>query len=199
MEAALDNPTSKTVRERALTQNRSSKKVRNRTPTLKKKTRRLPLAQNISSKRKQIKTEHLLPKKLESSHSPKTEVRKKFEKGSRENTKYEKSSRAPIASNFSRTFFELLFSVIACSRIVFFEVGLSRTFFSELLFGVSASSRIFFKVSEKVFVDQERVSGFPENGADLRGSRETSGEVRGTSGEVWETSGEPLDCCKVPQ
>ena len=49
--------------------------------------------------------------------------------------------------------------------------------------------------SEKVFASQERVSGFPEKGADLRGSRETSGEVRGTSGEVWETSGEPLDCC----
>ena len=42
--------------------------------------------------------------------------------------------------------------------------------------------------SEKVFVSQERVSGFPEKGADLRGSQ-------GTSGEVWGTSGEPLDCC----
>ena len=53
--------------------------------------------------------------------------------------------------------------------------------------------------SEKVFVSQERVSGFPEKGADLRGSPGTSGEVWGTSGEVWETSGEPLDCCLVPQ
>ena len=49
--------------------------------------------------------------------------------------------------------------------------------------------------SEKVFVSQERGSGFPEKGADLRGSPGTSGEVRATSGEVWETSGEPLDCC----
>ena len=52
---------------------------------------------------------------------------------------------------------------------------------------------------EKVFVSQERVSGFPENGADLRGSPGTSGEVWGTSGEVRETSGEPLDCFLVPQ
>ena len=41
-------------------------------------------------------------------------------------------------------------------------------------------------------MSQERVSGFPEKGADLRGSPGTSGEVWGTSGEVWETSGEPL-------
>ena len=44
--------------------------------------------------------------------------------------------------------------------------------------------------SEKVFVSQERVSGFPEKGADFRGSPATSGEVWGTSGEVWETSGD---------
>ena len=50
-------------------------------------------------------------------------------------------------------------------------------------------------LSEKVFVSQERVSDFPEKGADLRGSPGTSGEVWGTSGEVWETSGELLDCC----
>ena len=50
-------------------------------------------------------------------------------------------------------------------------------------------------LSEKVFVSQKRVSGFPEKGADLRGSAGTSGEVWGTSGEVRETSGEPLDCC----
>ena len=50
-------------------------------------------------------------------------------------------------------------------------------------------------LSEKVFVSQERVSGFPKKGADLRGSPGTSREVWGTSGEVWETSGEPLDCC----
>ena len=49
--------------------------------------------------------------------------------------------------------------------------------------------------SEKVFVSQERVSGFPERGADLRGSPGSSGEVWGTSGEVWGTSGEALDCC----
>ena len=54
-------------------------------------------------------------------------------------------------------------------------------------------------ISQKVFVSQERVSGFPEKGADLRGSPGTSGEVWGTSGEVRETSGEPLDCCLVPQ
>ena len=60
-------------------------------------------------------------------------------------------------------------------------------------------------LSEKVFVSQERVSGFPEKEADLRGSPGTSGEVWGTSGEVWgtsgevrETSGEPLECL-VPQ
>ena len=53
----------------------------------------------------------------------------------------------------------------------------------------------FGSLSEKVFVSQERVSGFPEKGADLRGSPGTSREVWGTSGEVWETSGEPLDCC----
>ena len=47
-------------------------------------------------------------------------------------------------------------------------------------------------LSEKVFVSQERVSGFPEKGADLRGSPGTSGEVWGTSGEVWELSG-PLN------
>ena len=51
------------------------------------------------------------------------------------------------------------------------------------------------QLSEKVFVSQERVSGFPEKGADLWGSPGTSGEVWGTSGEVWETYGEPLDCC----
>ena len=48
-------------------------------------------------------------------------------------------------------------------------------------------------------MSQERVSGFPEKGADLRGSPGTSGEVWETSGEVWETSGEPLDCCLVPE
>ena len=53
--------------------------------------------------------------------------------------------------------------------------------------------------SGKVFVSQERVSGFPEKGLTSGKVRETSREVRGTSGEVWETSGEPLDCCKVPQ
>ena len=35
-------------------------------------------------------------------------------------------------------------------------------------------------------MSQERVSGFPEKGADLRGSPGTSGEVRGTSGEPFE-------------
>ena len=40
-------------------------------------------------------------------------------------------------------------------------------------------------------MSQERVSGFPEKGADIRGSP-------GTSGEAWETSGEALDCCQGP-
>ena len=56
---------------------------------------------------------------------------------------------------------------------------------------VSGQSRKFLYVyvcflsllSEKAFVSQRRVSGFPEK-------RETSGEVRETSGEVRETSGE---------
>ena len=43
-------------------------------------------------------------------------------------------------------------------------------------------------------MSQERVSGFPEKGADLRGSPGTS-PVWETSGEVWGTSGELLDCC----
>ena len=44
-------------------------------------------------------------------------------------------------------------------------------------------------------MSRERVtlSGFPEKGADLRGSPGTSGKVWGASGEVWETSGEPLE------
>ena len=37
-------------------------------------------------------------------------------------------------------------------------------------------------VSEKVSVSQERVSGFPEKGADLRGSPGTSGNFRGSLG-----------------
>ena len=41
-------------------------------------------------------------------------------------------------------------------------------------------------------MSQQRVSGFPEKGADLQGSPGASGEAWGTSGEVWETSGEPL-------
>ena len=44
-------------------------------------------------------------------------------------------------------------------------------------------------------MSQERVSGFPDKGADLRGSPGTSGEVWEASGEVGETSGDPLDCC----
>ena len=54
-------------------------------------------------------------------------------------------------------------------------------------------------VSEKVFVSQKRVSGFPEKRLTSGEVRGTSGEVRETSGEVWETSGEPLDCYSVPQ
>ena len=43
--------------------------------------------------------------------------------------------------------------------------------------------------SEIVFVSQERVSGFPEKRADLRGSPGTSGEVWGTSGKSGELPG----------
>ena len=53
--------------------------------------------------------------------------------------------------------------------------------------------------SEEVFASEERVSGFPEEGADLRGSpgnlRGSFGNFRGSLG----TSEEPLDCCEVPQ
>ena len=38
-------------------------------------------------------------------------------------------------------------------------------------------------------MSQERVSGFPEKGADLRGSPGTSGEVWGTTRQGWESSG----------
>ena len=41
-------------------------------------------------------------------------------------------------------------------------------------------------------MSQERVSGFPEKGADLRGSPGTSREVWGSPGEVWGTSGGKL-------
>ena len=44
-------------------------------------------------------------------------------------------------------------------------------------------------LSEKVFVSQERVSGFPEKGADLRGSPGTSGEVWGLPGKFGELPG----------
>ena len=44
-------------------------------------------------------------------------------------------------------------------------------------------------MSEKVFVSQERVSGFPEKGADVRGSPGTSGEVWGTSGKFGKLPG----------
>ena len=45
------------------------------------------------------------------------------------------------------------------------------------------------------FVIQERVSGFPEQGADLRGSPGNFRGSPGNFGEVWEPFGEPLDCC----
>ena len=48
-------------------------------------------------------------------------------------------------------------------------------------------------------MSQERASGFPEKGANLRGSLGNFWGSPGTSGEVWETSGEPLDCCLIPQ
>ena len=49
--------------------------------------------------------------------------------------------------------------------------------------------------SEKVFASQERVSGFPEKGADLRGS---PGNFRGSLGNFRGSLGNfrgPLDCC----
>ena len=62
-----------------------------------------------------------------------------------------------------------------------------------LLFqGFGGSARI--KIRESFCESGEGVRLPRERGC-LRGSPETSGEVRGTSGEVWETSGEPLDCC----
>ena len=39
--------------------------------------------------------------------------------------------------------------------------------------------------SEKVFVSQGRVSGFPEKGADLRGSRELPGKFGKLLGNLW--------------
>ena len=50
-------------------------------------------------------------------------------------------------------------------------------------------------ISENVFVSQDRVSGFPEKGADLRGSPRKFRRNSENSEEFWETSGEPLDCC----
>ena len=55
------------------------------------------------------------------------------------------------------------------------------------------------KKSEKVFLNQKRVSGFPEKGADLRGS---AGNFRGSPGNFRGSLGKlpgNLDCCKVPQ
>ena len=46
-------------------------------------------------------------------------------------------------------------------------------------------------------MSHQRVSGFRESVADLRGVPGASGEVWGTSGEVWETSWETLDCLKI--
>ena len=77
----------------------------------------------------------------------------------------------------------------------------SRREFQETLWerfrGLSGIFRDFFREvpavlgvwPKKVLVSQERVSGFPEKGADLRGSPGTSGEVRGTSGNFRGTSG----------
>ena len=69
-------------------------------------------------------------------------------------------------------------------------------------FGVGGGAKYFFsgskrppRKSKRVFVSQERVSGFPEKGADLRGSlgnfRGSLGDFRGSLGNF----GEPLDCC----
>ena len=44
-------------------------------------------------------------------------------------------------------------------------------------------------LSEKVFVSQESVSGFPEKGADLRGSPGSLGNFRGSLGNFRGTSG----------
>ena len=71
----------------------------------------------------------------------------------------------------------------------------------KVIFGGSLNNslRKYKDRSEKVFVSQKRVSGFPEKRLTSGEVRGTSGEVRETSGEVWETSGEPLDCYSVPQ
>ena len=45
------------------------------------------------------------------------------------------------------------------------------------------------KLSEELFVGDQRVSAFPEKEVDFWGGRGTSREVRGSYGEIWETSG----------
>ena len=79
-----------------------------------------------------------------------------------------------------------------CTRRLLLASNLPDAYWS---YAMRFAAEMLRPQSEKVFVSQERVSGFPEKGADLRGSRGTSGEVWGTFREVWETCGEPLDCC----
>ena len=59
--------------------------------------------------------------------------------------------------------------------------------------GFTAIRFRIWKWSDKVFVSRERVSGFPETEADLRGSPGNPRGSPGTSEEVWEISGKPLD------
>ena len=59
-----------------------------------------------------------------------------------------------------------------------------------LFLGITAfRGRRFSQKTETAGASQERVSGFPEKGADLRGSPGTSGEVWGTSGRFGKLPG----------
>ena len=86
-----------------------------------------------------------------------------------------------------------------------YAIHLSNTYFLLLVAGEGGMHRPFATyisgrpiicmahVSEKVFVSQERVSGFPEKGADLRGSpgnlRGSPGNFRGSLGNFRGTPG----------
>ena len=88
------------------------------------------------------------------------------------------------------------------SIALFVELFLNTWFLEKSFFpGDFGVARLIqnYRNSEKVFVSQERVSGFPEKGADSGEVRELLAEVWGTSGEVRETSGKPLDYSLVPQ
>ena len=50
---------------------------------------------------------------------------------------------------------------------------------------------------KKEFVSHQRVSNFPERGADLWEGPVASGEVQGTSGEVWGASGKSREALEI--